>query len=218
MNNVIQKSDKAYKVWNYVPFSTESEYLEYCCRVPHNINYKIGISGRFQNNPSLDKGELVLMEYYATYDPETHTYTDKILDTEFVYDRNADHTANFRTKTVYWYFEDGTRDETNPKVMVKHYARAYEKQNEVQKRKKAMIDHIKGQGYGTPLYPYISALITELDPLIETFLEDVTNDPSPIANFVAAKDGTDPQYAWLDMNIGTPRTAREEIIYQCDRS
>jgi len=64
----------------------------------------------------------------------------------------------------------------------------------------------------------VSALITELDPLIETFLEDVTNDPSPIKDYVAALDGNNPQYAWLDMNIGTPRTARQEIIYQCDWS
>jgi len=140
---IIQKQDKAYKIWKYVPFANEMEYLENCCKVPHGINYKIGLTSRLQNNPALDKGELVLMEYYASYDPNTGTYSDKILDAEFVYDRNTDHTANYRTKTVYWYFEDGTKDTVNAKTMEKHYGRAYEKEKEIEKRKNAMIAHVK---------------------------------------------------------------------------
>jgi hypothetical protein len=54
--------------------------------------------------------------------------------------------------------------------------------------------------------------------LIEEFLDDTVNDPSILANYVSALDGNDPNYAWLDMNIGTPRTARQEILYQCDWS
>lgn len=82
------------------------------------------------------------MDYFASFDESTSTYSDLVVFVELVYTRDSNGLAIKRNKIVTRMFEDDTPCQ-DTKVMLKYYTTPKEKEQEVQKRRSNIIYDLK---------------------------------------------------------------------------
>ena len=201
--------NRAFKIWKYVAFHTEQEYLDNCFKDPKWLNYKNWLSGRLHNKNFIEKWELKLVEFYSNYDVNTEVFSDLVLKVDFEYTRHTDWTAISRTKTITWILEDETESD-HLKVMTKYYISPREKEEEIERRRQNIIFTLKG--YGTPFEASLNAFTDSIKDELELFI--LRGGPD-LRNFVLNVDGTDPFYAWMDMDLWG-YTARQIFLDELD--
>ena len=109
---------------------------------PKGINYVSGLTTRLHPKRTFVNGELQLVEWYASYDELSNTFSDMVLDVTiaYVYDVN-DLPAN-RTTTRRWYREDGT-PHPDTKVTHKFYDRPADRLHVNARKRENIMDEVK---------------------------------------------------------------------------
>lgn len=155
-NNNIQPTDVVFKITGL--YSS-----------PEDINYNLY---GFHKKRTIVKGELILVEYYRNYNPQTQIYSDLILTESRTFGRDINTgLAYMRTQNISWYLTDETIGAT--KQTVKYYTLT-ESIDEGITRRKNVIAEAKIYTLGALGLGPAQAVLIQLATPIAAFIDGAT--------------------------------------------
>lgn len=171
---------------------------------PMGLNYKTGLNLRLQKQVQMVQGETQAIVYYASAvaGPAGPIYSDPVVREDIVFARDSVGNAVSQTKTISWYREDGALCPTT-KMLEKFYSPA-ESIGEGQRRRKNVIDYLKGATIGLLMQTEMPTGKTA-EEVMQMGRDFVAFYKSGIASFIDASSQTlhtqvvaDSTHGWLD--------------------
>ena len=206
--------DKPYKIYQFVPKSKKVDIYGY----PGNIDYKKELTIRLARKDTFENGFLIKTEYYESYDAETQSYNNIVLDveTDYVYEG---YMINRREKKWYYYDEDEIRHLV--KDTVKFYLTTTEKRTAGRRRRENVLNTIDltvvGMLYQAGVFDMTTSINNgvTLNKFYKTQIIEYRDDNT---NSYYNALATDTEFPWLDTVIQAPSTtirmwALNELTY-----
>lgn len=128
---------EAFKLYRYVPdYKKRDPNIEGI--VPCDVDFSTGLIRRLPRKSTIFRGERTITQYYDSYDEQTETFNDLILEVRHTFNRGGytDDTrlATSRDTEIHWQLEDNTFS-SQFKTLIKYYSNLQRMLEEVQTRR-----------------------------------------------------------------------------------
>ena len=190
-----------YKIWTLVDpeFAPSSHFAN-----PEGLNYKTGLHIRLQKKALIVSGQLMKMEYFCHYDRETREFSDKVLEVNFEWMRNATtKVLEGRRGEIKWVLSE-TDAEGNLQFgdHIKQTEKPYDARTAALadgRRRRNIIDEalalidFMASNLNPQLLGYVQTMLRTLDDEVNTYIN--TNDRKLVEK-IGSYSGS-----WLDMDV-----------------
>lgn len=160
---------QAVALYRYLPPLLMDNELE----PPQHLDYRVAVNSRLFTRKRVMYGELVSLEFFGRYEPESDTFEDLVVGEAHTYVRNAENYAIKRDIVISWYKNDGG-PHPDTKIRTKFYD-AQGQINELKRRRENIIDWLRGALVGTPLEPLVRDLLERLTFPVTDYIQTGSN-------------------------------------------